>query len=80
MDGIRVGQDKDTIVIERAPDPSEIVDDGPVIASEDVPIRPDDDLAAFEARIHAVEHRLLVDTLRSLCSKPPVPISTPGAS
>jgi phosphoribosylglycinamide formyltransferase-1 len=43
------------------------VDDGPVLATEDVPIHPDDTLETLEARVHAVEHRLLVDTLRTLC-------------
>jgi phosphoribosylglycinamide formyltransferase-1 len=47
--------------------PDEGVDDGPVLATEDVPIRPDDTLDSLEARIHAVEHRLLVDTIRTLC-------------
>ena len=47
--------------------PDEGVDDGPVLATEDVPIRPDDTLDTLEARIHAVEHRLLVDTIAHLC-------------
>ena len=45
------------------------VDDGPVLATEDVPIHPDDTLESLEARIHAVEHRLLVDTIRALCQQ-----------
>jgi formyltetrahydrofolate-dependent phosphoribosylglycinamide formyltransferase len=48
--------------------PDEGVDDGPVLASEDVPIRPDDTLDSLEDRIHAVEHRLLVGTIRTLCT------------
>jgi phosphoribosylglycinamide formyltransferase-1 len=59
--------------------PDEGVDDGPVIAVEDIPIRPDDDLAGFEQRVHEVEHRLLVDTIRSLCSQLS-PDLTPGAT
>lgn len=47
--------------------PDDGVDDGPVLATEDVPILPDDTLDALEARIHAVEHRLLVGTIRHLC-------------
>lgn len=47
--------------------PDEGVDDGPVLATADVEIRPDDTLATLEARIHGVEHRLLVDTIRTLC-------------
>lgn len=49
--------------------PDDGVDDGPVLATEDVPIHPDDTLDALEARIHAVEHRLLVDTIRDLCHR-----------
>ncbi len=35
------------------------VDTGPVVLQETVDVRPDDDRDALEARIHAVEHRLL---------------------
>ena len=45
------------------------VDDGPVLATEDVPILPDDRFETLEARVHAVEHRLLVDTIRTLCEQ-----------
>lgn len=48
--------------------PDEGVDDGPVLATAEVPIRPDDTLETLTARVHAVEHRLLVDTLARLCS------------
>ena len=47
--------------------PDEGVDDGPVLATEDVTILPDDTLETLEERIHAVEHRVLVDTIRRLC-------------
>lgn len=46
--------------------PDEGVDSGPVLASESVPIYPGDTLEELEQRIHGVEHRLLVDTLRKL--------------
>ncbi len=49
--------------------PDEGVDDGPVLATEDVSILPDDTLDTLEARIHTVEHRLLVDTIRTLCNQ-----------
>jgi folate-dependent phosphoribosylglycinamide formyltransferase PurN len=49
--------------------PDEGVDSGPVLAQAVVEIRPDDDLAALEARIHAVEHNLLIATLRQLCDQ-----------
>jgi formyltetrahydrofolate-dependent phosphoribosylglycinamide formyltransferase len=50
--------------------PDEGVDDGPVLASADVPIRPDDTLETFEQRVHDTEHRVLVDTIRTLCEQP----------
>lgn len=46
--------------------PDEAVDAGPVVAKEIVPIEPADTLETLEARIHAVEHRLLVAALRTL--------------
>ena len=56
--------------------PDEGVDDGPVIATTEVPIRPDDTLDALAARVHAAEHRLLVDTIRSLCARDARPAVT----
>lgn len=50
--------------------PDEGVDDGPVLATEQVAITAEDDLATLEARIHAAEHRLLVDVLHRLCTLP----------
>jgi phosphoribosylglycinamide formyltransferase-1 len=47
--------------------PDEHVDDGPVLGSATVPIRPDDTLDSLTARVHATEHQLLVDTLATLC-------------
>jgi folate-dependent phosphoribosylglycinamide formyltransferase PurN len=41
------------------------VDAGPVVASAQVPIYPDDSLDDLEARVHAVEHRLLVDAIKT---------------
>jgi formyltetrahydrofolate-dependent phosphoribosylglycinamide formyltransferase len=48
--------------------PDEGVDSGPVIAQEVVLIQSDDTLESLETRIHAVEHRLLVDTLKAYCA------------
>jgi phosphoribosylglycinamide formyltransferase-1 len=47
--------------------PDEGVDDGPVLASATVPIRPDDTIQTLSERVHATEHRLLVETLATLC-------------
>ena len=49
--------------------PDEGVDVGPVLATEDVLIHPDDTLDTLETRVHTVEHRLLVDTIRHLCEQ-----------
>ncbi|MFQ6100425.1 MAG: phosphoribosylglycinamide formyltransferase [Anaerolineae bacterium] len=46
--------------------PDEAVDTGPVVAQEEVPIQPEDSLEDLEARVHAVEHRLLVQALYDL--------------
>jgi formyltetrahydrofolate-dependent phosphoribosylglycinamide formyltransferase len=48
--------------------PDEGVDCGPVLSSEVVPILPEDTLASLEAHIHAVEHRLLVQTLKNIAT------------
>jgi phosphoribosylglycinamide formyltransferase-1 len=42
------------------------VDSGPVLAQEPVPVWPGDTVEALRERVHAVEHRLLPDTLRGL--------------
>jgi phosphoribosylglycinamide formyltransferase 1 len=42
------------------------VDTGPVVLQEAIGIRDDDDWDALEARVHAVEHRLLPAALRAL--------------
>ena len=46
--------------------PDEGVDDGPVLASEVVPILPEDTLESLRIRIAAAEHRVLVDTIGRL--------------
>ena len=42
-----------------------MVDTGPVIAQEAVPIRPDDTAQSLRERIHEVEHRLLPEAARN---------------
>ncbi len=51
--------------------PDEGVDCGPVLASEPVPIFPRDTLEDLQARVHQVEHRLLVSALRQLIRSNP---------
>jgi len=53
--------------------PDEGVDDGPVLATVDVPIQPDDTLDSLAARVHRAEHELLFATLADLCQSVPVP-------
>jgi phosphoribosylglycinamide formyltransferase-1 len=48
--------------------PDEGVDDGPVLATAEVVILPDDSLDDLTARVHAVEHELLVATLAALAA------------
>jgi phosphoribosylglycinamide formyltransferase-1 len=65
QDGARV---RTGVMVHLVPD--EGVDVGPVLASETVAIDPDDTLDRLEAKMHAVEHRLLVATLQDLCTSP----------
>jgi phosphoribosylglycinamide formyltransferase-1 len=44
------------------------VDDGPVLAAATVSIHPSDTLESLTSRVHGVEHRLLVETLATLCT------------
>jgi len=46
--------------------PDEGVDNGPVLATEIVPIYKDDTLQTLETRVHEIEHRLLVNTLKKI--------------
>ena len=46
--------------------PDEGVDDGPVLAAETVPIHPEDTLESLEARIHEIEHQILIAVLKKL--------------
>ena len=58
--------------------PDEGVDDGPVIASREVPIHPSDTIETLRSRIQAAEHELLVAAIaKALTAAAP---STPAAS
>jgi len=46
--------------------PDEGVDNGPVLGTEIVPIYDDDRLETLEARIHEVEHALLIKTIKTI--------------
>lgn len=56
--------DRSGVMVHLVPD--EGVDNGPVLASEEIFFQPGETLAEFEARVHALEHRLLVATLRQV--------------
>src|SRR5512147_2663196 len=49
--------------------PDEGVDNGPVLATETVSIRAEDTAESLEARIHEVEHRILVAVLKKLTAE-----------
>ena len=49
--------------------PDEGVDDGPVLATREIHFQPGETLDNFEARVHAIEHELLVSTLKSHITK-----------
>jgi phosphoribosylglycinamide formyltransferase 1 len=54
--------------------PDEGVDCGPVLATETVALIAGESLEDFETRMHAVEHRLLVDTLAAVTARTPAPL------
>jgi phosphoribosylglycinamide formyltransferase-1 len=49
--------------------PDEGVDDGPVLATQEIEFIKDETFEDFEIRVHKVEHQILVDTLKDLLSK-----------
>jgi folate-dependent phosphoribosylglycinamide formyltransferase PurN len=65
FDAYRRGEIKHTgVMIHLVPD--EGVDNGPVLSQQEINFQPEESLEQFEARVHEVEHKLLVDTLRNL--------------
>ena len=48
--------------------PDEGVDNGPVLAQTEVLIQPTDTLESLTTHIHQTEHRLLIDTLKTVCA------------
>jgi formyltetrahydrofolate-dependent phosphoribosylglycinamide formyltransferase len=56
--------DRTGIMIHLVPD--EGVDDGPVLATQEILFHEDESLEQFEERMHTEEHHLLVNTLRIL--------------
>ena len=64
----------------------ELVDHGPVLAQEAVPVRPDDTRDTLLSRLHDVEHRLLPQVVGRLLAEHPAarpaahPTSTPAST
>ena len=58
--------DRSGVMVHLVPD--EGVDNGPVLASREIFFQPGEPLEQFEVRVHAVEHALLLETLKNLVS------------
>ena len=59
--------DRTGVMIHLVPD--EGVDNGPVLATQEIFFQASETLEAFEERVHSVEHILLVQTLQQVVSK-----------
>jgi folate-dependent phosphoribosylglycinamide formyltransferase PurN len=46
--------------------PDEGIDNGPVLGKQEIYFQRNETLEQFEARVHEVEHKLLVKTLKSI--------------
>jgi phosphoribosylglycinamide formyltransferase 1 len=46
--------------------PDEGVDNGPVLGQQEIDFHPGESLERFEARVHKVEHKLLVNTIKNI--------------
>jgi folate-dependent phosphoribosylglycinamide formyltransferase PurN len=44
------------------------VDAGPVIAQSPVPILPDDTLDTYAQRVHATEHKIMIEAIEKACN------------
>lgn len=55
--------DRSGVMVHLVPD--EGVDDGPVLATQEILFQEGESLEQFELRVHAVEHKLLVVTIKS---------------
>lgn len=64
----RMGLERTGVMVHFVPDAG--IDNGPVIATVEVPIEMNESLASLEARVHAAEHTLLVQALQQLIHPP----------
>lgn len=60
--------DRSGVMVHLVPD--EGVDSGPVLGTQEIPFVPGESLEQFEERVHAVEHTLLVETLKRVLANP----------
>jgi len=64
-DAVQRGEiDRTGVMVHLVPDDG--VDNGPVLATEIVPVHMDDTLESLEARVHEIEHKILVRVLQRL--------------
>ena len=65
FDAYQRGEIKQTgVMVHLVPD--EGVDNGPVLGQQQIYFQPDESLEQFETRVHQVEHKLLVNTLKNI--------------
>jgi formyltetrahydrofolate-dependent phosphoribosylglycinamide formyltransferase len=65
-DAFEAGADRTGVTIHIV---DELVDHGPIVAQEEIPIFPDDTVEILEARVHAVEHSLYPRALQALINE-----------
>jgi len=65
----RLGLNRTGVMVHYVPD--EGVDDGPVIATREVAIRPDDSVESLTERVHRAEHEVLVEAIALVLNQPP---------
>jgi formyltetrahydrofolate-dependent phosphoribosylglycinamide formyltransferase len=58
--------DRSGVMVHLVPD--EGVDNGPTLATQEIFFQPGESLEQFEAHVHEVEHKLLVETLKKVVS------------
>jgi folate-dependent phosphoribosylglycinamide formyltransferase PurN len=67
-DAVQRGEiDRTGVMVHLVPDDG--VDNGPVLATEIIPVYKDDTLESLEARVHEVEHKVLVGVLQRLTTE-----------
>ncbi len=60
--------DRSGVMVHLVPD--EGVDSGPVLGTQEIPFVAGESLEVFEKRVHEVEHKLLIETLKKVLANP----------